>query len=136
MKMLIVDDEETVVDFFSTAAQKRGHTDVDTAFSGEQALGRVVQNTYDLITLDIRMPGVTGLEIISPLRSMCPHAIIAIISGHLLEETIPDLAGCADVIISKPVDLKTFNRLLDGAERISETMSEVRQLGDGRTVAD
>ena len=47
----------------------------------------MVQNTYDLITLNIRIPGVTGLE------------IIAITSGHLLEETIPDLAGCADAII-------------------------------------
>ena len=84
----------------------------------------MIQNTYDLITLNIRIHGVTGLE------------IIAITSGHLLEETIPDLAGCADVIISKPVDLKTFNRLLDSAERISETRSEVRQLGDGRTVED
>ncbi len=131
MRILIVDDDEKVLDFFSQAAQAEGYTELDMASSGEEALGRVIQNTYDLITLDIRMPGASGLEILSPLRNMCPHAVVAVISGHIAEESSLDLAGCADLVLHKPVDLETFNRLLDGASRISETMDEIRQLGDG-----
>ena len=131
MRLLIVDDDETVVDFFSQAAQAGGHNEIDTASSGEEALGLVVLNTYDLITLDIRMPGASGLEILSPLRNMCPHAIIAVISGYITEESALDLAGCADVVLQKPVELEVFSRLLGGALRIHETMEEMRQLGGG-----
>ncbi len=130
MRVLIVDDEETVVDFFSQAAMAKGVADIDTAFSGEEALGLIIQKTYDLITLDIRMPGLSGLEILSPLRNMCPHAIIAVISGNIPEDLSEDLAGCADLIIHKPIRLETFNELLDGASRISQTMEEIRELGD------
>ena len=131
MRILIVDDDETVLDFFSQAAQAGGDNQIDTASSGEEALGRGIQNTYDLITLDIRIPGASGLEILSPLRSMCPHAVIAVISGYIAEELSLDLAGCADVVLHKPIGLEVFNRLLDGASRISETMKEIRELGDG-----
>ncbi len=129
MRMLIVDDDSSVVDFFSQAAQARGYAEIDTAFTGEAALGKVIQNTYDLITLDIRMPGASGLEILSPVRSMCPHAVIAVISGYLDDEPVQDLAGCADVVLQKPVELATLNRLLDGGAEIARTMAEIRVLG-------
>ena len=130
MRVLIVDDEEGVVAFLSQAARARGAADIDTAFSGEEALGLIIQKSYDLITLDIRMPGLSGLEILSPLRNMCPHAIIAIISGHIPEDLSEDLAGCADLVIHKPVKLKTLNGILDGAFRISQTMEAIQELGD------
>ena len=129
MRMLIVDDDSTVVDFFSQAAQSRGYVEIGTAFSGEEALGKVVQDAYDLITLDIRMPGASGLEILSPVRSLCPHAVIAVISGYLDHEPVQDLAGCADVVLQKPVDLATLNCLLDGAASIARTMAEISGLG-------
>ena len=128
MRILIVDDDPTVVDFFTQAANANGYSDVDTAETGEEALGKVIQGTYDLITLDIRMPGASGLEILSPLRTMCPHAVIAVISGHIPDEGSMDLAGCADVVFGKPVDLAKFTRLLDGAELIHNTMEEIRGL--------
>ena len=65
MKILIVDDDPTVVDFSSQAAKVFCHSDVDTAGSGEEeALGKVIQGTYDLIMLDIRMASASGLEIL------------------------------------------------------------------------
>lgn len=130
MRMLIVDDDSSVVDFFSQAAKARGYAEVATAFSGEEALGKVVQYTYDIITLDIRMPGASGLEILSPVRSMCPHAVIAVISGYLDHEPVQDLAGCADVVLQKPVELTTLNCLLDGAASIAHTMAEIQALGN------
>ncbi|MDP6777928.1 MAG: response regulator [Candidatus Latescibacteria bacterium] len=129
MRMLIVDDDQTVVDFYTQAARARGYSEITTALSGEEALGKVVQGTFDFITLDIRMPGASGLEILSPVRSMCPHAVIAVISGYLDDEPVSDLAGCADVVLQKPVDLATVNTLLDSAAKIARTMEEIRDLG-------
>ena len=130
MKVLIVDDDPDVVQFFKQAATEKGYTDIDVAFSGEEALTQAIKGNYDLITLDIRLPGASGLEILSLLRNMRPHALIAIVSGHLPETISAETAGCADVIIRKPIHLAKFTGRLDGATRISETMGEIRLLGD------
>ena len=96
----------------------------------------VVQNTYDLITLDIRMPGLSGLEILALLRNMCPHAIIAIISGHIPQDISKETAGCVDVLISKPATLDTLHCLLDNAIRIHDAMSEIRSLDVASVTGD
>ena len=105
---------------------------MDVALSAEEALTRVIRETYDLVTLDIKMPGASGLEILSLLRNLCPHAIIAIVSGHIPDELPSGTVECADVVIGKPVDLDTFRRLMDAAARICATMEEVRLLGSMR----
>lgn len=129
MKLLIVDDEKIVSDFFVQLARIRGYTDIDAVASGEEALSRVIRHNYNLITLDIQMPGVSGLEIIAMLRNMCPHAVIAIISGFLPEEIGTEVAGCADVMIPKPINIETFNSLLDSAAQIEKAIAHVRSLG-------
>ena len=129
VKILIVDDEKIVSDFFAQLAKVRGYTDIDTVASGEDALAHVIRNSYNLITLDIQMPGVSGLEIIAMLRNMCPHAIIAIISGFIPEEISTEVAGCADVMIPKPVNIDIFNQLLDSAEKIETAVKQARSLG-------
>jgi len=128
VKILIVDDERSVSDFLKGAARTRGIEDVDTAESGEEALGRVVQEEYDLITVDIKMPGVSGLEILSVLRSMCPHAVIAVISGHIPPELDEDTARAADVLLTKPIHLVTFGSLVEAAQQIMDARAAVRSL--------
>ena len=129
MKILIVDDEETVTSYFSQLAQIRGVEEVDTVSSGEDAMTQVIRKNYDLITLDIQMPGASGLEIIAMLRNMCPHAIIAVISGFIPEEISSEVAGCVDVLIPKPVNVDTFNRLMDNADQICQALNNIRDLG-------
>jgi len=130
MRVLIVDDEPTVLDFFSQAARAKGVENVDTAATGEEALAKVIGQTYDLITLDIRMPGASGLEILSPIRNMCPHAIIAVISGHIPDDFTNEMAGCADLLMHKPVNLVNFNKLMDGALKIAETLDNIKTLNE------
>jgi CheY-like chemotaxis protein len=129
VKILIVDDEKIVSNFFAQLAKVRGYTDIDTVSSGEDAMAYVIRNSYSLITLDIQMPGVSGLEIIAMLRNMCPHAIIAIISGFIPEEISTEVAGCADVMIPKPINIETFNQLLDSAEQIEKAVEQARSVG-------
>ena len=129
MKILIIDDEKSVSDYFTQVARSRGHEDIDVAASGEDALTQVMRKAYDLITLDIRMPGVSGLEIIAMLRNMCPHAVIAIMSGFIPDEIPDEVAACVDVLIPKPVSVDTFSQLLVGVEEIGVTMEKIRLLG-------
>ena len=130
MRILIVDDDADVVAYLGEAARAKGYTDIDTASSAEAALACAIRSEYDLITLDIRMPGASGLEILSMLRNMSPHAVIALVSGYFTDPMPGVAAGCADVLISKPVSLDTLSGLLDGADQIVRTMAGIRALGD------
>ena len=129
MKILIVDDEEAITSFFSQLAEINGFSEIDTVGSGEEAMTQVLRKSYDVVTLDIQMPGASGLEILAMLRNMCPHAIIAVISGFIPEEISDEVAGCIDVMIPKPVSVQTFTTLLQKAQQIQGAMDEIRSLG-------
>lgn len=129
MNTLIVDDDQALIHFLTQAVVARGHQEVYSAKSAEAALGEVVLRDYQLITLDIQMPGASGLEVLPLMRNMCPHAVIAIISGHIPDEVIDGLAGCADVLLDKPVALETFFELVDSAHQIGEYLGKIQKMG-------
>jgi CheY-like chemotaxis protein len=76
------------------------------------------------------MPGVSGLDVLAPIRNMCPHAIIAIISGHVPDNFTTEMAGCADLVMRKPIFLDNFLKLIDGAVRIAGAMDDIRELNE------
>lgn len=128
MDILVVDDEESATTFYAGACEALGLQKPDVARTGEEALARVVQKSYGMITLDIRMPGASGLEVIALVRNMCPHAIIALISGHFPDRVSEDTGGCADVMLEKPVSLDTFCEVLRRAAQIDTMLKEVRNM--------
>jgi len=80
-RILLVDDEER----FRTNLQKmlvaQGLT-VGAVSSGEAALQELKLNSYDVIVLDIRMPGMDGLATLKEIKSINPEAEVIILSGH------------------------------------------------------
>ena len=127
MKILIVDDDPEVAEFLSRIAQDPGW-EVDTVVSGEDAVGRSILVDYDLISLDVGMSGVSGLDAISVIRGLSAHTIIAIVSAFT-ESIDDDDLDAADVVIPKPVDVGTFRSLLTLTGEIVERRSSIRQLG-------
>jgi CheY-like chemotaxis protein len=77
MRMLIDDDDSSVVELFAQAAKSRGIEEIDTANTGEEALSRVIGATYDLITLDIRMLGCVGAN---------PQYVLSVLRGQWLAQ--------------------------------------------------
>lgn len=127
MKILIVDDETCIVKLFSHLAHDQGHEDIDTAGSAEEALAYTARDkTYDLITLDLNMPGANGLEIVTLLRIANPHAVIAVISGCLPGDIDGAVAECIDVMVSKPVGMDSFIQLLQNAAQDCESPGHKR----------
>ena len=132
MRVLIVDDSAEVADFLVESAKLFEAEQVDRASSGEEALAFATRTTYDLITLDIRMPGVTGLDILSVIRSLCPHAVIAIVSGYLADAVgSRSVESYADLLISKPISLEKFKRLMALTTQLIEVRKQIRELGEG-----
>ena len=66
-RILLAEDEENIADFVCRGLESFGF-DVDRARRGDEAWTKLQQGDYDLALLDIRMPGMTGLEVCSHLR--------------------------------------------------------------------
>lgn len=130
MKYLIVDDDPGIVTFMAQVASSEGYINIEKAYSGEDALTHAIQESFNLITLDIMMPGVSGLEIVPLLRNMNPHAIIAIVSAHIPEEITSDISGCIDVMLSKPINLDTLLTLFQHAHNLSKSLEEVKLMSN------
>jgi CheY-like chemotaxis protein len=128
LNILVIDDEPLIQDFFAKLARIRGWQGIDTASTGEEALTRVLRQAYDLITVDLEMPGISGLEVVAMLRNMNPRAVICIISGHLPTHISNDVATCIDLALSKPLDNDVFNRLLDAAADLRRSLDRVHAI--------
>lgn len=114
-KILICDDEEGIRESLNLILEK----DYDIAFAtnGKEALEYISNNPIDLIILDIKMPKVTGLEVLRDIKEKKPDINVVIATGYqsaeIAEETIR--LGATDYI-TKPFDkekvLKTINNCL------------------------
>ena len=104
-KILLVDDEE---DFLSTLAERletRG-LKVDTASSGEEALAKVGKQGFDLIVLDLAMPGMDGIETLKRIKAKQPEAEIIILSGQgSIKTSIEAMKHGAEDFMEKPVNI-------------------------------
>ena len=128
MRILFVDDEPAVLKFLSQIAEFEKFIDYTCVENSEMALTEVLRQPFDLITLDILMPGLTGLEIVSLLRNLNPHAVIAILSAHIPDSVSEEISGCVDVMLWKPVNVGVLRSLLQGAHKVKQGMQEVRKL--------
>jgi DNA-binding NtrC family response regulator len=81
IKLLLVDDEE---DYVKTMAERMEMRDVSSrvALSGEEALQMVEEDAPDVMVLDLRMPGINGMEVLERVRRERPQVQIIILTGH------------------------------------------------------
>lgn len=129
MKVLIVDDDQDVRAFLSNCMNLAGCEQIDMADSGENALGKVVVMTYDLVTLDLKMPGVSGLDIIAVIRGMMPWAVIAIVSGYP-EDVTAVAREHTDLVLTKPVRLEKIRELVALTRDLIAKRADIRKLSD------
>ena len=79
-RILIVEDEKTIVNFIKNRL-KSDIYDVDVAYDGKDALSKIANNSYDLITLDIMLPYVDGFEICKNIRAKSKQILIIMVSA-------------------------------------------------------
>jgi DNA-binding response OmpR family regulator len=79
--ILVVDDEGAIRYSVSKTLQRIGY-EVDEASSGEEALEMMVKREYDVVLTDIRMPGLTGVELLKRIKDVSPDAIVILMTGY------------------------------------------------------
>ena len=80
-QVLVVDDEENIRLFLHTLLQKKGYA-VRTADSAEQALALLRQEPADFVLTDVKMPGMSGIELCRELREQWPDVVVVVMSAY------------------------------------------------------
>ena len=125
-RILIVDDEER---FRLTLAKllKLRDLDVTTLGSGPQALEALKQEQYDVIVLDVRMPGMDGIETLAEIKKLNPNIEVIILTGHASVDAAVDIMklGGYDYLL-KPCSVE---ELIDKVEAAFERKQAREQRG-------
>jgi DNA-binding response OmpR family regulator len=100
-KILVVDDEPAIVDAVAYALRASGF-EVDTSGDGESALEAARSNGYDVLVLDVRLPGLSGLEICRRLREESDVPILILTAMDAEVDRVLGLEAGADDYVTKP----------------------------------
>jgi len=106
-RVLLAEDDPDQSEMLSETLEDEGYT-VDTAFSGDAAFGKLQHNHYDLIILDIRMPGIDGTKVLRQFRKLERgyHVPVIIVSAFATEADVKRYKELgADTSFSKPYEM-------------------------------
>ncbi|MBI3021692.1 MAG: sigma-54-dependent Fis family transcriptional regulator [Candidatus Omnitrophica bacterium] len=121
-RILVVDDERNVLTSFQKLLGKEGH-EVVTARSGEQALSLLGAQVPDLILMDIRMAGLSGLETFQRAKAVAPKVPVIMMTAYGTTETaIEAMKLGAFEYTLKPFDIPTLKTLIEKALAMGQLM--------------
>jgi len=127
-RVLIVDDEKDFVEMFSLRLQTQGEK-VSTAHSGKEALTVLEGSTIDVVILDIRMPGMDGIDTLKQIKTLFPLVEVIMLTGHGSTETAVEgmKLGAFDYLM-KPADFEDIKIKIENARKRKDEQEErIRQ---------
>lgn len=115
--VLLVDDEKDFLDILATRLRNRD-MDVSTATSGEKALSISRKAKFDIIVIDLAMPGMNGIETIKQIKAERPNAEVIILTGHAnIKSSVEAMKVGAEDFLEKPVDIEVLLKKISLAQR-------------------
>jgi len=143
MKVLLVDDEE---EFVRALAERLKMRDLrsDTVLDGEEALSYVEDQEPDVMVLDLKMPGIDGMEVLRQVRKAYPRIQVIILTGHGTEKDEEEAKrlGAFDYL-EKPVNLDVLVKKMKAAYRrkmedtmVAATFAEAGDFESAKKIMD
>jgi len=159
--ILIVDDEKIIRDGCEKVLLKEGWQ-VKTASSGAEGLEHLKASAFDLLLLDLKMPGLSGMEMLQQVKELYPEMIVIVITGYATVESAVEAmkAGAYDfiskpflpdqlrIVVRRALEKKALEREAEllrrerekGLRKIAEEKSKIRtiiqSMADGVLVID
>jgi len=102
MRILIIEDEKKVAGFLKNGLKEEGYA-VDNAFDGQTGFDMAVENEYDIIILDLMLPGLDGITLCKKLREEGNHTpILMLTAREAVKDRVIGLDAGADDYMTKP----------------------------------
>jgi DNA-binding NtrC family response regulator len=140
LNLMLVDDEERFLATTAKLLERAGHR-VLTASSGQAAIERLGEHDVDVMILDMKMPGMGGLEVLREVRLRFPLVEVIMLTGHgTVESAVEGLKSGAFDFVTKPCDIETLvskaeeaaarRRAVEDKIRRARTMTAMRSPRD------
>lgn len=124
MKLLIVEDNEDLLENIQTYMKREGYI-CEAARNYEEAFDKVMSYTYDVVLIDIMIPGGSGLQVLRELKSVNPQTGSIIISAkNALDDKVEGLELGADDYITKPFQLPELHARIKAVNRRNQRGGE------------
>lgn len=127
-RILVADDEESMRWVLSKALKRKGFS-VDLAHDGRQALELIKDNCYDLAILDIKMPGINGLDLLEKVRDLKSDLLVVIMTAEAsMKNAVEAMKRGAYDYITKPFDLDVIDAIIEKVSRARDIAVQVTTL--------
>ena len=116
MRLLIVDDEEEILNMLRRNLELEGY-DVTVTTKPQNAISLMKKELFNLVLTDIKMPGMSGIELLKELKAINPLANIIMMTGYSSMSNVVDClgSGAVDYFVKPFTDLDLITRALDQA---------------------
>lgn len=111
-KVLVVDNDRDTCEIISAILESEGYP-VNIAYDGETALGKIAEQKYDLMVLDYKLFGISGLNVLEKLNQTNPNLKVIMISGYGNNSVKSKARKLkASAFLDKPFDIKKFTKIV------------------------
>jgi DNA-binding NtrC family response regulator len=133
MKMMLVDDEERFLSTTQKLLSKKGY-DVLTASSGAEALEKLRLHNIHVVVLDVKMPGMDGMETLKAIKKTFPLVEVIMLTGHAtVESAVDGLKSGATDYLMKPTDVKDLVQKAETAFEKRQVLEEKIRVAQTRS---
>jgi signal transduction histidine kinase len=128
IRLLLVDDEDHFRQALSRRLTKRGLV-CDQAGDGNECLSILSEKAMDVVVLDVKMPGPSGIEVLRKIKQKYPATEVILLTGHATtDDGVEGIKSGAFDYLSKPIELEhLFNKIIQAYDKIQRIKAEQRE---------
>jgi DNA-binding NtrC family response regulator len=112
-RILIIDDDENIRKVLTTILEEEGYV-IESVDTGKKAIERTKRNAYNLALIDIRLPDIEGIELLTKMKDTTPKMRKIIITGYpTIHNAVEAVNRGADAYILKPFDMEKVLKTIE-----------------------
>ena len=127
LKVLIIDDEVVFCENMAKLLNTRGYQ-VKTVNEGEEAISALKKEVYDVVVLDLKMPGMNGIDVLKKINELGVSSQVIMLTGHGGVDTAMEAVklGAFDYI-PKPCEVDELSEMINNAHKKKNQKSKTRK---------